>query len=111
MILILKSLDLFNDNILDSLNEIVDEESKDEKDKSDNNIDNKSINGDSSDESINNENDFNTIIKNDSSLTSEEIYLINGDMLILEKINKTKNKHKNSSKENTNMLNDLCIEK
>ena len=33
MILILKSLDLFNDNILDSLNEIVDEESKDEKDK------------------------------------------------------------------------------
>ena len=101
MILILKSLDLFNDNVLDSLNEIVDEESKDEKDKSDNNIDNKSINGDSSDESIN---------KNDSSLTSEEIYLINGDMLILEKINKTKNKHKNSSKENTNMLNDLCIE-
>ena len=78
--------------------------------KMNNNIDSKCIIGDSSDESINDEKDFNAIIKNDSSLTSEEIYLINGDMLILEKINKTKNKHKNSSKENTNMLNDLCIE-
>ena len=109
MILILKSLDLFNDNIIDSLNEIVDEDSKDEKEKSDNNIDNNNINEASSDESFNNENDFNVIIKNDRSLTSEKIYLINGDMLILEKINKTKNKHKKCSKENKNMLYDLYI--
>lgn len=42
-------------------------------------------------------------------VTNDEINLINGDMVILDKINKRKNRKKKSVHENINLLDDLYI--
>ena len=107
MNLILNSLGLFNDNVLDNLKELLIIENNNNIEGANNEEDSKKydisdIDEESSDDSECNNNHTNEIqdinnnnrINNFKDLTSDEMRLINGDMILLEKIEKKNQKKK-----------------
>ena len=102
MTLILNCVGLFNDNVLDNIKELVNENNIDiEASNNEKNVDICGVENESSDNSLiknnSNENDDNKNskeIQNFKGLASEEKRLIDGDMIIIEKLNKRKKKKK-----------------
>ena len=111
---IINSFGIFNENILDNIKDICKENNiKEPNDNNniDNNTNDKNLNDkESLDDGTDNENTKteNKIIINNEILTAKEKKLINGDEILIEKINKKKKK-KITSLENSNLLDELNL--
>ena len=122
MISFLNTIGIFNDNIIESIEEIFKEkyinlvDGLNEENKSSDEI---NINSNDDDSSSDQSYEKNIILDGSenetnkvniySKLNKEETYLLDGDELIIEKINKKKLRKKISLSENNNLLNELNI--